>query len=67
MEAVKDQKLIDLVTLIKHEMTESDFLVDLDSTLKGNKSAAARARKMSVKLGKLFKEFRALSVEDGLV
>lgn len=67
MEAVKDQKLIDLVNNIKHEITETDFIKDLELSLNGNKSASARARKKSVELGKLFKTYRALSVEDGLV
>lgn len=32
---------------------------------KGNKAAAARARKASLELTKLFKEFRKVSIEKG--
>ena len=32
---------------------------------KGNKAAGARARKASLELTKLFKEFRKVSIEEG--
>jgi hypothetical protein len=38
--------------------------LDLDKTLAGNKAAAARARKVSNELGKLYKEFRKVSVAE---
>lgn len=39
------------------------FLSNLDQNLKGNKAAGLRARKSSLELEKLFKEYRKLSVK----
>lgn len=42
----------------------AQFLADAELQIeKGNKSAGARARKASLELGKLLKEFRAESVK----
>lgn len=41
------------------------FAENADKNLEGNKSAGARARKASLELEKLFKEFRKVSVEAG--
>ena len=62
MVEIDNQVFIDLVTKIKDEISNPAFIKDFDDTLKGNKSAAARARKKSVELSKLFKQFRADSV-----
>lgn len=59
---ITDMEFVALVQQIKEETQNPLFMKDLDDTLKGNKSAAARARKKSVELGKLFKQFRADSV-----
>lgn len=44
-------------TLMETVKTENE------KNLKGNKAAGARARKTSVELGKLLKDFRAISVK----
>jgi 5'-deoxynucleotidase YfbR-like HD superfamily hydrolase len=53
----------DLITKINAEIetfkTESDSLIE-----KGVKAAGPRARKSSLELEKLFKEFRKVSVEE---
>lgn len=67
MAQIDNQNLIDLINKIKAEVTSEDFLKDLDKTIDGNKSAAARSRKKTVELGKLFKEYRAQSIAEGLV
>ena len=41
------------------------FAENADKQLAGNKSAGARARKSSLELEKLLKEFRKVSVEAG--
>ena len=67
MAQIDNQKVIELVNMIKEQVTSEDFLQDLDKTVNGNKSAAARSRKKTVALGKLFKEYRAESIAAGLV
>lgn len=62
MVEITNSEFIALVQQIKEEIQNPLFIKDLDDTLNGNKSAAARARKKSVELGKLFKQFRADSV-----
>lgn len=55
------EKIKDLVTQIT-ELT-NDFTTDANSNLNGNKSAGRRARKATLTLTKLFKEYRALTLE----
>ena len=40
------------------------FQVDCNKNIAGNKSAGVRARKISLELGELFKEYRKKSVEN---
>lgn len=42
----------------------SAFVADSAKEIDGNMSAGARARKMSLKLEKLMKEYRKLSIEN---
>jgi len=46
-------------TELEHFKTESTLQAE-----KGNKSAGTRARKSALELGKLFKEFRKVSLEE---
>lgn len=39
------------------------FNTDMGNNVKGNKAAGARARKVSLELEKLFKEYRKKSIE----
>ena len=47
----------------KIELAWSDFSVEKEKILKGNKAAAGRARKVTLALGILLKEYRKLSVQ----
>lgn len=49
--------------LTKIEETWNAFKVDADKREQGNKSAGVRARKASVELAKLLKEYRAETVK----
>ena len=54
----------DLISKIEAEF--ESFQKDANSQLEsGNKAAGTRARKASLELTKLFKEFRKVSVEEG--
>jgi len=59
----QNRKMEELVNKIKAEFkaftTDADLQVE-----KGNKSAGTRARKSSLDLEKLLKEFRKLSIEE---
>lgn len=55
------EKIKDLVAQIT-ELT-NDFTKDSESNLNGNKAAGRRARKTTLTLTKLFKEYRALTLE----
>lgn len=49
--------------LIKSIQTaQNNFNINLDAYLKGNKAAGARARKNTLELDKLYKQFRKESV-----
>lgn len=67
MAQIDNEKVISLVNQIKELIASEDFIKDLDKVLAGNKSAAARTRKKTVELGKVFKEYRAESIAAGLV
>ncbi len=67
MTKIEDKNFLDLVADIKVALTDPEFLANLDKSVAGNKSASSRFRVASIKLGKLFKEYRAKSVELGLV
>lgn len=54
-------ELVLIVTDIQSKINE--FSANADKHLNGNKAAGARARKASIELGKLFKEYRKISVE----
>lgn len=41
------------------------FKKETEANLSGTKSAGARARKSSLELEKLFKEYRKVSIEEG--
>lgn len=50
--------------LVSEIKTKCETLVkDLDANISGNKAAGRRARKSTVELSKLFKEYRQKSVE----
>ena len=54
----------DLVAKIKAEFEA--FCTDADAQVeKGNKAAGTRARKSSLELEKMLKEFRKVSIEEG--
>ena len=54
----------ELVNQIKAEIEV--FIANADAQVeKGNKAAGARARKASLELTKLFKDFRKASIEEG--
>ena len=55
------EKLNELVNQIQ-ELCET-FTKESTSNVNGNKASGRRARKVSLELTKLFKEYRALSVE----
>lgn len=55
------EKIKELVTQIT-ELT-NDFTTDANNNLNGNKAAGRRARKVTLTLTKLFKEYRALTLE----
>lgn len=63
MTKIEDKDFLDLVADIKVAVTDPELLVNLDKAVAGNKSASARFRVASIKLGKLFKEYRAMSVK----
>ena len=42
---------------------QADLNINLEANLKGNKAAGLRARKATLELEKLFKQYRKLSVE----
>lgn len=67
MAQIDNEKVTALVNRIKELISSEDFIQDLDKVLAGNKSAAARTRKKTVELGKVFKEYRAESIAAGLV
>lgn len=67
MAQIDNEKVTALVNQIKELISSEDFIQDLDKVLAGNKSAAARTRKKTVELGKVFKEYRAESIAAGLV
>lgn len=47
----------------KIKETAADFFTELDKNLAGNKAAGLRARKASLELDKLLKEYRKVSVK----
>ncbi len=50
--------------LIKSIQTvQADLNINFEAALKGNKAAARRARKNTLELEKLYKQFRKVSVE----
>lgn len=51
----------ELVIKIREKMAAMD--AELQNNVKGNKAAGLRARKASLELEKLFKEYRKLSVK----
>ena len=54
----------DLVAKIKAEFEA--FSTEVDAQIeKGNKAAGTRARKSSLELEKMLKEFRKVSIEEG--
>lgn len=55
------QKLDNIVAEINNKTAE--FQNNATLNLNGNKSAGARARKASLELEKLFKQYRKLSIE----
>jgi len=60
----KKNTMKDLISKIEAEF--ESFQKDANSQLEsGNKAAGTRARKASLELTKLFKEFRKVSVEEG--
>ncbi len=67
MQKVTDEELISITKNIMDMMQNDDFLDDLEKTLKGNKSAAVRARLKTIEIAKLFKEFRQKTVQSKLV
>ena len=56
-----NKKLEKLINNISVKMNEMN--ADLLKAMDGNKAAAQRARKKSLELGKMFLEFRKLSVQ----
>lgn len=54
-------KIKDLVSQI--ETLTSELMADANSNLNGNKAAGRRARKATLTLTKLYKEYRALTLE----
>jgi hypothetical protein len=54
-------KIKDLVSQI--ETLTSELMTDANSNLNGNKAAGRRARKATLTLTKLYKEYRALTLE----
>lgn len=66
MNEIKDNNYDSLVQEFKDTLRDDKIIEDLDKTLKGNKSAAVRVRLFSIKLGKLCKRYRELSLAEGL-
>jgi hypothetical protein len=61
-----NQKLFKMEKLVIEIKAKMDAMVkDLDKAIAGNKAAAARARKSSNDLTKMYKEFRKVSVQEG--
>lgn len=54
-------KINDLIIEIKNLADE--FLIEASNNAKGNKAAGRRARKATLALTKMFKDYRALSLE----
>lgn len=55
-------ELTDIANNISAIIYDGDFSKDLNKSLSGNKSAAARVRKQTIALDKLFKQYRKVSV-----
>lgn len=55
------EKINDLIFEIK-KLSE-DFVTEATNNVKGNKVAGRRARKISQAMTKLFKDYRALTIE----
>ena len=55
------EKIQSLVT--EMEQLTNELMVDAQANLKGNKAAGRRARKATLALTKLYKEYRALTLE----
>ena len=60
-EVVETTGTLSLVEQIKAEL--ESFFVDDEKSVKGNKKASQRARKSSLSLNKLFKQYRKDSLE----
>lgn len=53
--------------LEKIEVAMTSFTKDATAQLDGNKAAGARARKVSLEIAALMKEFRKISIEDSKI